>query len=87
MANSFITDKYHRLRNLKAVQPGSVWMAKCRCGHLAPLPVAALIKKHGELFRIDAALARVRCTACGRGGEAEAKLFRLCEPGCGRHRS
>ena len=28
MANSFITDKYHRLRNLKAAQPGSVWIVK-----------------------------------------------------------
>ena len=85
MANSFITDRYHRLRNLKAVQPGNVWMAKCRCGHLAPLPVATLIKKHGESFRIDAAMSQVRCTACGRIREAKAKLFPLCELGCGRH--
>ena len=61
-------------------------MAKCRCGHLAPLPVAAMVKKHGELLRIDAAMAQVKCTGCGHSGEAEAKLFRLCEPGCGRHR-
>ena len=86
MANSFITGRYHRFWNLKAVQPGSVWMTNCRCGHSAPLPVATPIKKHGTLFRIDAAMAQVRYTACGQSGEAEAKLFRLCEPECGRHR-
>ena len=47
MANSFIANRYHRLRNLETVQPSSFWMTECRCSHLAPLPVAALIKKHG----------------------------------------
>ncbi len=81
MANSFIRDRYHRLRNLKAAQRGNVWMATCRCRHLA-----APIKKYGELLRIDAAMAQVKCSGCGQSGEAEAELFRLCEPGCGRHR-
>ena len=81
-----IRDRLRRLRNLTSVPPGNVWMAKCRCGHLAPLPVASLIKKHGELFPLDRALSRVRCTLCGHIGTAEAKLLRLCEPGCGRHR-
>ena len=79
-------DRHSRLRNLREAPRGNVWMAQCRCGHLAPLPVASLIKRYGELFPIDQAMFHVKCSACGKSGTAERKLLRLCEPGCGRHR-
>ena len=81
-----IHDRQSRLRNLRDTPPGNVWMAKCRCGHLTPLPVAALIRRYGELFPIKAAMFHVRCSACGKSGTSETKLLRLCEPGCGRWR-
>ena len=81
-----IHDRYSRLRNLQDAPRGNVWMAKCRCGHLAPLPVAVLIKRFGELFPIEQAMFHVKCSSCSKSGMAEAKLLRLCEPGCGRHR-
>lgn len=81
-----LSDRHSRLRNLRTVPSGNVWMAKCGCGHLAPLPVASLIKRYGELLPIEAALFHLTCSACGRSGAAEVKLIRLCDPGCGRYR-
>ena len=81
-----IHDRHRRLRNLRDTPPGNVWMGKCKCGHLAPLPVAALIRRYGELFPIEQAMFHVKCSACGKSGTSETKLLRLCEPGCGRHR-
>ena len=86
MARIPIHDRHCRLRNLQDAPRGNVWMAKCRCGHLAPLPVAALIKRYGELLPIEQAMFHAKCSACGKSGTAEAKLLLLCELGCGRHR-
>ncbi len=81
-----ISDRHSRLRNLLEIPPGNFWMAKYKCGHLAPLPVASLIKHYGELFPIETAVFHAKCSACDKSGTAEAKLLRLCDPGCGRHR-
>jgi len=58
-------------------------MAKCKCGHLAASPVASLIKRHEDLLAVELAMLRVKCSACGKTGTAEATLLRLCEPGVG----
>ena len=81
-----IHDRHRRLCHLKDALGGHIWMAKCKCGHLAPLPVASLIARYGELYAVEQAMFRVRCTDCGKAGTAEVKLIRLCEPGCGRYR-
>jgi len=52
-------------------------MAKCQCGHLAPLPVASLIKRCGELLPIETAMFNVKCSACSKTRTTEAKLLRL----------
>ena len=78
--------RFDRLRNLRDVPHGHIWMGKCACGDLAALPVASLIKKYGELFAISTAMDRIACSGCGVSGKAELRLMRLCEPGCGRHR-
>ncbi len=69
-------DRHARLRNLQDIPRGNVWMAKCRCGHLAPLPVASLIKRYGELFPIEQAMFHVKCSACGKSGTAEAQPWK-----------
>ncbi len=86
MSHDQVHDRHRRLRSLKETPRGNVWMALCKCGHLAPLPVASLIKRFGELLPIETALSCLTCSACGKLGTVEAKLLRLCEPGCGRHR-
>lgn len=60
--------------------------AICRaCGHQAVLPAAQLLIRFGELYPLEFALDRLRCSRCNGAG-VEAKLARLCDPGCPRQR-
>ena len=79
-------DRTPRLRSLTKTPAGYVSMAVCRCGYMAPLPVASLIQRYGELFPVEQALFHVACTSCGKAGQAEVRSLRLCDPGCGRYR-
>lgn len=80
------TVRQRRLRSLREVAPGRLWVALCRgCGHRGALPVAQLLARWGDLLPVDAALARMRCSAYGRY-EVKARLLRLCDPGCPRQR-
>lgn len=45
------------------------------------LPVAALLKRFGELLLIEEALSDIKCAECGKS-DAEAKTMQLCDPGC-----
>lgn len=74
-----------RLRSLRNAAPGWLWIACCgACGHMAGLPVRQLLDRFGELYPVDAALTKLRCTACDQGGQVTTRLARLCDPGC-RH--
>ena len=78
--------RLRRLRSLREVAPGWLWVALCRgCGHRGALPVAQFLARWGDLLPVEAALARMRCSACG-GCEVKARLLRLCDPGCPRQR-
>jgi len=50
MSQAAISDRHSRLRNLRDAPRGNVSMAKCKCGHLVPLPAASLIKRSEELL-------------------------------------
>ncbi len=79
-------DRLPRLRSLAAAPPGHVPMGRCRgCGHQAPLPVALLLARYGELYPVELALDRLRCTACGER-KIDLLLARLCSPECLRRR-
>lgn len=61
-------------------------MARCQaCGHQATLPVAALLKRWGELHLVEFAMNSLRCSACDQQDVAQV-LVRLCDPGCPRQR-
>lgn len=85
MAYDPARDRLPRLRNLAKPPAGHVVMLRYKCGHLAPLAVASLLRRYGELFPVEQALFHVACSACGKMGQAEVRTMRLCEPGCGRH--
>ena len=77
------SDRIMRLRSLRNAAPGWVWVACCSaCGHMAGLPVRQLLDQFGELYPVDAAMMKLRCTACDQGGQVTARLGRLCNPGC-----
>jgi hypothetical protein len=75
-------DRTPRLHTLRSVPPGFVRMVRCQhCGHMAPLPLRELIRRHGELIAVEAALSSLRCEHCQTFG-AVLMLARLCDPGC-----
>jgi len=75
-------DRIPRLHALRSVPPGFVHMVRCRrCQHMAPLPLRELIRRHGELIAVEAALLCLRCEKC-QAAAAELLLARLCDPGC-----
>ncbi len=79
-------DREPRLMSLEKVPPGYVWLAVCMaCDHRATLPVATLLARFGPVYPVDKALSRLRCSAC-QVVKVDARLFRLCEPGCPRQR-
>ena len=51
---------------------------------MASLPVRQLLDRFGELYLIDAAMTKLRCTARDGGSQVTARLACLCDPGC-RH--
>lgn len=69
-------------------RPGYIAMAVCsKCGRMAPLPIDELIRRYGELYPVEMALVKVRCTGCQNWGRnIEPKWLRLCDPGCPRQR-
>lgn len=78
-------DRIPRLISWRQTPAGYIRVAVCGgCGHQAALPVEQLVQRFGELFPIETALFRMRCSTCGENKVA-AKLLLLCEPGCRRH--
>jgi hypothetical protein len=62
-----------------------VRLVRCRqCQHTAPLPLPLplrdLIRRYGELVRVEAVVPHLRCEDSG-AVKAELTLARLCEPG------
>ena len=79
-------DRILRLCDLTRAPNGYVQTVRCRtCGHLAALPVAALLKRFGELTPIDRIRDRIPCSVC-QGHAIEIRMMRLCDPGCPRQR-
>lgn len=54
------------------------------CGHMAGLPMRLMLDRLGELYLVNAAMMKLRCTACNQRGQVTTRLARLCDPGC-RH--
>ena len=78
--------RLRRLRSLREVAPGWLWVApRHGCGHRGALPAAQLVARWGDLPPVEAALARMHCGTCKRC-EVEARLLRLCDPGFPRQR-
>ena len=62
-------DRIPRVGFLREGPPGSIRMATCeKCGYEAPLPVEAIIKRHGEAHPLEWALYGLRCSSCGSAG-------------------
>ena len=81
------SDRIQRLSHLRTTAPGFLRIAWCKsCSHMAPFPLGVLIRRLGETHPVEAALWRLRCEACGARGGAEARLLRLCDPGCPKQR-
>jgi hypothetical protein len=79
-------DRAALLLSMQTAPPGFVWLAVClACNHRAALPVAAMIARLGPSCRINVALKHMRCTAC-HAARVDARLLRLCEPGCPHQR-
>ena len=75
-----------RLSTLRYTPPGWIRLAACdNCERKAPIPIEALVRKHGELAMVEKALVGMRFSGCRRSG-ASALMVRLCDPGCHRWR-
>lgn len=78
--------RHQRLRDLSRTPDGYIQVARCQdCGHLAALPLAALLQRFGELTPVQQIRDRITCSAC-RSRATEIRMMRLCDPGCPRQR-
>lgn len=80
-------DRIPRLRSLNQRVPGFIQVGICGgCGYMAALPLAALLRRYGELYPVESAMMNVRCTDCGEAGKTQPRIVRLCDRGCPKQR-
>ena len=81
------TDRVLRLRDLRIAAPGTLRIGVCKgCRHRSGLPLGVLIARFGEDHAAHLALFSLHCSGCGKAGQVEHALVRLCEPGCPKQR-